>query len=169
MIVPSRLDRPPLTNCQTWAISAVNATEVWLCEIECGGMGLCTVSGEKGTGENNCWRAHKRAVREGEMDAHCCVGGQRVQQSERMPYATLRQAKSGKKRRRSRVRQEWLVSISTDIICVWPSHFSSRSTFIPPVSLIDRGYTLLSAGKQEKGLKEAEEGDRKNEWKGIIR
>lgn len=132
MTVPSRLDRPPLTNWQTWAISAVNVTEVWLCEIECGGMGLCTVSGERGTGENNCWRAHKGAVSEREMDALCCVGGQRVQQSERMPYATLRQAKFSKRQRRSKVRQEWLVSISTDIICAWPSHFSSRSTLISP-------------------------------------
>lgn len=97
MTVPSRLDRPLLTNCQTRAISAVNVTEVWLCEIECGGMGLCTASGEEGMGENNCWRAHKGAVSEGEMDAHCCVGGQQVQQSERMPYATLRQAKSKQK------------------------------------------------------------------------
>lgn len=47
--------------------------------------------GMRGKGENNCWRAHKGAASEGEMDAHCCVG---VQQSERMPYATLRQAKS---------------------------------------------------------------------------
>lgn len=84
------------------------------------------------------------------MDAHCCVGGQRVQQSERMPYATLRQAKSSKRRRRSRVRQEWLASISTDIICVWPSHFSSRSTFI------DRGNA--AEGKRGKGLRKAEEG-----------
>lgn len=64
-------------------------------------MGLCTVSWERGKGENNCWRAHKEAVSEGEMDACCCVGGQQVQQCERMPYATLRQAskKSSKKKK----------------------------------------------------------------------
>lgn len=90
------------------------------------------------------------------MDAHCCAGGQRVQQSERMPYATLRQTKSGKSERRSRVTQEWLVSICTDIICAWPAQFSSRSPVIPPVSLKDKGYT--TEGEQEKELKEVEEG-----------
>lgn len=164
MTVPSRLDRPPLTNCQTWAISAVNVTEVWLCEIECGEMGLCTVSGERSTGENNCWRAHKGAASEREMDAHCCVGGQRVQQSERMPYATLRQAKSSKRRRRSKswtrvagFHQHWYY------MCVWPSHFSSRNTLIPPVSLIHRE-TMFLTEKQEKGLKEAAEGGTKIGW-----
>lgn len=61
-------------------------------------------------GENNCWRAHKGAAIEGEMDALCCVGGQRVQQSERMPYATLRQAKVLKKAKEKQSRSGWFPS-----------------------------------------------------------
>lgn len=78
-------------------------------------------------GENGSWRAHKGALNEEEMDAQCCVGGQRVHQSEIMPYATERQEKSSKRQRRSGVRQERLEPIRADIIHVWPSHFSSRS------------------------------------------
>lgn len=96
---------------------------------------LRTVSGERDTGENNCWRAHKGAVSEAEMDADCCVGGQQVQQSERMPYATLRQAKSSKRRRRSAVSEEWLVSVSADI-CLASMFLIELYTFLP-IFLID--------------------------------
>lgn len=85
-----------------------------------------------------------------------------------MPYATLRQAKSCKRQRRSRVRQEWLVSISTGIICVGLHISHQVAHFYPPVHLIDKGYATdrHTEWKQEEGLKEAEEGSdrvRKNE------
>lgn len=68
-----------------------------------------------------------------------------------MPYASLSQAKPNEKQSSSRIRQEWLVSISTGIICVWPSHFSSGST------LINTGLWFCQKVKQEKGLRKVDE------------
>lgn len=120
---------------------------------------LCTVSGERDMGENNCWRAHKGAVSEAEMDAHCCVGGQQVQQCERMPYATLRQAKSSKRRRRSTEKSGWFPSA---LVFVWPPCFSSGCTLFCQSSLKIED-VVVSVWKQEKGLKEEERRDRDNE------
>lgn len=96
------------------------------------------------------------------MDAGYCVGGQQVLQSEKMSYATLRWAKS-KAAKERRSCQEWLVSIST--VCLAFTFFIKVLTY-SPVSHLKTEATILSEGKQEKELKEAEETgdrDRKNE------
>lgn len=68
-----------------------------------------------------------------------------------MPYASLRQAESGEKQSSGRIRREWLVSISTGIICVWPSHFSSGSP------LKNRGLRFCQKVKREKGPRKVDE------------
>lgn len=83
------------------------------------------------------------------MDAGYCVGGQQVLKSEKMPFATLRWAKASKGAKERRSCQEWLVSISTNIICVWPSDFSSRFSLIPQSLTIDRGYDTIRGETRE--------------------
>lgn len=97
------------------------------------------------------------------MDAGYCVGGQQVLQSEKMPYATLRWAKSSKAAKERRSCQEWLVSISA--MCLAFTFFI-RVLAYSPVSHLKTEAMIRSEGKQEKELKEAEETgdrDRKNE------
>lgn len=65
-------------------------------KIGSGRMGLCTASGKKGAQEKITVGEPIKELCElkGAMDAGCCVGDQHVLQSEKMPYATLRRAKS---------------------------------------------------------------------------
>lgn len=156
MTVPFSLDCPPLTNCQTWAISAANFTEVCLCEIECGRMG--------------CARYHGRGAREkitvGEPIKKLWVRGRwmhavvweankssSVRECHMLPWGRLarglpRTWKKKKKKKGSWVRWEWLVSISADITCVWPSHFLIKVLTYSPASVMDRWYDSVRRGNK---------------------
>lgn len=65
-------------------------------KIESGRMGLCATSGKMGAQEKITVGEPIKELCELKpaMDAGCCVGGQQLLQSEKMPYATLRRAKS---------------------------------------------------------------------------